>query len=77
MPHQVLEQRELARPQLERPAGALDLARQQIERQIADDQARRLGGAAGAAQQRLQPRQQLRERERLGQVIVAAGLQAL
>ena len=58
-------------------AAALDPSRQQVERQVADGQPRRLARAAAAPQQRLHARQQLGERERLGQVIVAAGLQPL
>ena len=74
--HQVLEQRELARPQIDRLAAARHAARQQVEHQIVDRQRRRLGRARGAAHQRLHAGQQLGERERLGQVVVAAGLQA-
>ena len=77
LPHQALEQRELARPQLDRRAAAVDLAGQAIEAQIGDGQRRRLDGALAAPRDRLQARQQLGEGERLGQVVVAAGLQAL
>ena len=76
VPHQVLEERELPRPQIEHRAGPRDAPREQIEHEIVDGQRRRFRGAAGAAHQRLHARQQLRERERLGEVIVAAGLQA-
>ena len=55
---------------------ARDAARQQIEHEIVDRQRRRLGRARGAADQRLHAREQFGERERLGQVVVAAGLQA-
>ena len=56
MPHQVVEQREFTRPEIERTAGALDFSRQQIERQIADGQAGRFGGPGRSPQQRLQAR---------------------
>ena len=71
-----IEQREFTRPQVERLRAALHLARQQVEREIADRQPRRLGGTGGAPDQRLDAREQLGKGERLGQVIVAAGLQA-
>ena len=54
-----------------RPAG------RGVEHEVADLQ-RRLGGSwLAAAQQRPQPRQQLVERERLGQVVVGTGVQAV
>ena len=74
--HQVFEQRELARPQVEHLAAARHAPRQQIERDVVDREGRRFGGACGAPHQRLHPREQLREREGLRQVVVAAGLQA-
>ena len=55
-------------------AGTGHGARQQIHLEIADDEPR-LGAAP--ARQRLQPRQQLGEGERLGQIVVATGTQAL
>ena len=73
---QVFEQRELARAQLDRLRAALHLARQQVEREVAGRQPGRLGGAGRAADERLHARQQFREGERLGQVVVAARLQA-
>ena len=53
-------------------------ARQQIHLEIADAElGRRHWRAAAAPQQRLDPRQQLGEGERLDQIVVAAGAQAL
>ena len=74
--HQVFEQRELARPQVDRLPAARHAPRQQVQHQVVDRQRRRLGRARRAADQRLHAREQLGERERLGQVVVAAGLQA-
>ena len=74
--HQVFEQRELARPQRSMLAAAAHRApRTQVEREVADRQPRRRRRRRGAADQRLDAGEQLRERERLGQVVVAAGLQ--
>src|SRR5437660_2068482 len=74
--HQVFEERELARADVDDLAGARHAPRQQIEDQVRDGQRRRLRRAGSAAHERLHAREQLGERERLGEVIVAAGLQA-
>src|SRR5713101_1806245 len=74
---QIFQQRKLARLQLDSLAPARHLARDQVQAQIADGQSRRLGRAAGAADQRLDPRQQFAEREGFYQVIIASALQAL
>ena len=57
-------------------AGALGAPRQQIDREIADGEARRLGRPRGAPDERLDAREELCERERFGQIVVAARLQA-
>src|SRR3989442_15881490 len=75
--HQVLEQREFARPQIDRLAISRDAARQKIEYQILDRQRGRLGRAAGSPHERLHASEELCESKRFGQVIVAACLQAL
>ena len=73
---QVFEQRELPRAELDRLRAALDLAGQEIERQVAGRQTRRFRGAGRAPDERLHAGEQLGEGERLGQVVVAAGLEA-
>ena len=75
MAHQVLEQRELARAQIEGDAGALDTAREQVQDEVADDQPRGLGSGSRAADQRLHACQQLCESKWLDEVVVTAGLQ--
>ena len=55
-----------------------DLAGHRVEGQIGERHRRRLGAVvgAGAAQQRAHPREQFLEGERLGQVVVGAGVEA-
>ena len=78
MAHQVFEQPEFARLQVDRLPRALHLAAQQIELQVADAVAwSSCGGAVRRRSKRLDPRQQLGEGEGLGQIVVAAGPQAL
>src|SRR5690606_36011972 len=74
--HEVLEEGELARLEVERRAGPGRLAREEVEREGARREAGRLGGAGAAADERLEPGQQLGEGERLGEVVVAAALEA-
>src|SRR5436190_9139553 len=74
--HQVFEQRELARPQVDTLACARHLPRQQIHHQVAHRQRRRLRRARRAAHQCLDACEQFGKRERLRQVVVAACLQA-
>ena len=50
---------------------------EQIERQVSQREPRRLGLTRRSPDERLQPRQQLRKRERLRQVVVATRLQTL
>src|SRR5208282_3804209 len=77
MPHQIFEQAEFARLQLELLPGAADLVRKAIELEIADAIDGLLAAIAAPARQRLDTRQQLRKCVRLCQIIVTAGAQAL
>jgi hypothetical protein len=78
VPHQVLEQLELARLQVDGAAGARHAPRQQVHAQIAHLEYALAGvPALAAAGERIDPRQQLAEGERLGEVVVAAGAQTL
>src|SRR5262245_26831606 len=74
--HQVLEEREFTRAELDHRAAAYHLAGQKIERDVVDRDRGWLGGPARSAYQRLHPREKFCERERLREVVVAAGLQA-
>src|SRR5215510_11522017 len=72
--HEVLEQRPLARGQLDPAAAALHLARGRVERQVGQPQHR--GASLRAApEQGAHSRQELLERERLGQVVVGAEIE--
>src|SRR5581483_7566322 len=74
--HEQLEQRELLRRELELGVAAPRAVRGRIEPQVVDlEQRRPLAGRA--ADERPQPRNQLRERERLHEVIVPAGVEPL
>jgi hypothetical protein len=74
MAHEVLEEGELARRQVDRAPVAHHAPRRGVELQVADPKDRgALGGPA--AHERAQARQQLGERERLGQVVVGAGVE--
>ena len=77
MAHEIFQQRKFARLQFNLLAAAPHFAREQIQRQVADGQARRLGGLRGPPDERLHARQQFGKGKRLGQIIIAAGLQAL
>ena len=68
--HEIFEQAELARQQLDRLAGARHGASEQIHLEIGDLEA---GFGARAAGQRLKPRQQLGEGKGLAEIIVAPG----
>src|SRR5579883_1661012 len=74
--HQIFEQLKFLRQQHQLLAAPARGTRDQVDREIADAQDGFLGDRLAAAEQRLQPRQQLDEGERLDQVIVAAGTQA-
>src|SRR3954468_6821970 len=74
--HEVLEQLELALGQLDRPPGARDLVRVRVQRQVGDDE-RRAAPRRPAAQQRAQAGEQLLALERLDEVVVGAGVEAL
>ena len=58
------------------PARAAHLAREEVQLEVADREARGLGRPRGAAHEGLHARQELGEREGLDQVVVAARLQA-
>ena len=78
MAHQVLEQAELARLQLQHLATALDAALEQVHLQVGHAQAGvRLRTAALATQQAIQPRRQFGEGKRFRQVVIGAAAQAL
>ena len=71
-----LEQRELGARQLDPLLSARDLARARVELEVGE--AERVAAravVAGTTQQRPHARQQLLERERLGQVVVGAGVE--
>ena len=77
MAHQVFEQLELARQQVDRLAAARDRAGQEVDLEIGDPQPRRRRRRGAAPQQRLDAREQLAEGERLDEIVVAAGAQPL
>ena len=74
--HQVLEQLELALGELDLALTAGHLVRVRVQGQVGDGQRRRPAWRA-AAQQRAQPREQLLTLERLDEVVVGTGVQAL
>ena len=76
IPHQVLEERKLARAQRDRAVSTPHFARQRIEEQISHPQLCRTRPECRAPQQCAHTRQQLLGVERLRQVVVGAGLQA-
>src|SRR5450631_3659558 len=75
--HQVFQQAEFARLQRNLSCAAADLMRQPVEFEIADAQHGFLATRPAPSRQHFDARQQLGERIGLGQVIVAAGAQAL
>jgi hypothetical protein len=75
MAHETLQQPELARLQLDALTASPRYPPQQIELEIGDAQCRRRLGETWAARQRVHACQQLREGERLDQVVVAAGIE--
>src|SRR4051812_5442981 len=72
--HQILEQGQLARAQLDLAPAPHRAARPEVEGEIADGQVRRGGRRGCAADQRLHAGEQLSEGERFDQVVIAAGL---
>ena len=73
--HQRLEERELLRRELDLDIPAPDLPRRRVESQIPDlDDSRPLRDAS--ARERAQPSVQLRERERLREIVVGAGVES-
>ena len=77
MPHQVLQNLELARQQLDPRAGAGDGPGQQIDLQVAERQLGLGRGGLAAPHQGFEPGLQLGECIGLGQVVVAAAAQSL
>jgi D-alanyl-D-alanine carboxypeptidase/D-alanyl-D-alanine-endopeptidase (penicillin-binding protein 4) len=73
--HEQLEQQELGARQLDPPRAAVDLVGARVELEVREAQDLAVLLPPGAAQQGAQPREQLLERERLGQVVVGAGLE--
>ena len=73
-PHEEFEQLQLPRRQLDLPAAAGHAPRQQIEVEVSHLERRGIRRARVPAAERLDARQQLRERERLRQIVVAARL---
>src|SRR6476619_2867760 len=76
IPHQVLEQRKLARAQLDLAPAPDRAARAEVEGEIAGGELGRGGRRRGAANQRLHAGEQLSEGERFDQVVIAAGLES-
>ena len=76
MPQKEFEQGELAGLKFDLLPAARDFVREQIHREVARREFGWLGGLRGAADERLHAREQLGKRKRLGEIIVAAGLQA-
>src|SRR5207302_546638 len=75
--HQELEQRELARAQVHHALALGDATGERIEHDVADVERGVLVAQLGATDQRVHARQQLRQIERLGEVVVGAALEAL
>ena len=77
VPEEQLEQRELGARELDRTTPAPHLARPEIELEIREAQhVRGLVAIRRASEQRAQPREQLRERERLREVVVRSRVEA-
>src|SRR3954453_4325335 len=74
--HEVFEQLELALGEIDLATLAPDLVRVRVELQVADDEPR-TSARRPAAQQRAQAREQLLALERLDEVVVGAGVEAL
>ena len=74
-PHQKLEQTKLSRLQADGNTGTLDGAGQEVHLQIRELQVGGSGVALSPAQERLQARQQLGEREGFAQVVVSPRLE--
>src|SRR3954469_21394972 len=74
--HEVLEQLELALGQLDRAVAAVDLVRVRVQREVGDDERGR-AARRPPAQEGAQAREQLLALERLDDVVVGAGVQAL
>ncbi len=77
MAHEVLEELELARLQLDGARAARDLAGEQVDAQIAHFERGLRGILPAAPAEHVDAREQLAEREGLGEIVVATGAQAL
>ncbi len=75
--HQVVQQLELGRGERDRGAAAGDLVGDRVQAEVGDDQPAVLGGPAGPAQDGADPGDELLQAERLGDVVVRAGGEAL
>src|SRR5258708_6948021 len=73
---QILQQLEFPRKKKNVLAAPAGVPRYQVDREVADTKHGLLDDSVAAPAKRLDPRQQLNERERLDQVVVAAGAQA-
>src|SRR5512138_3546507 len=69
--HKVFEQRELTRLQFDRVTAPSDLPREEIQSQVPHREASRFRTLRGAANQGLDSSQELRKRERFGDVIIS------
>jgi hypothetical protein len=78
IPQEQLEQRELGARELDRRVAAPDLARSEVELEVGEPQSRVRGlvVARRAPEQRAQPSEELRQGERLGEIVVRAGIEA-
>src|SRR5262249_29608379 len=74
--HEELEQLHLACGEIELAPAAQHAPLEQVELEILDLESRGMRCARAAPQQRFDPCQQLRERERLGEVVITTGLQS-
>src|SRR6476659_4433837 len=74
--HQILEQRKLSRAESDFTAVAGNAASDEVHYQIADEEAGRVCSAAGSPDERLNASEELREREWLREVVVAAALES-
>jgi hypothetical protein len=74
--HEIFEEGEFTRLQLDLLIAAADFAREQIEGEVRDGKARGIAGRVERRNESLHARKKFGEREGFGEVIIAAGLQA-
>src|SRR2546421_56098 len=77
MAHKILQERKLARLQLDQLATSPNFATNEVQRQVSDRKLCRLRRLGRAPDECLDAREQLGEGKWLGQIIVTPGLQAL